>query len=126
MKDNERALHAGCVGAPVETDAGCGRSAGEEGQRADPPPTAAGDVAGCEAQATAGADGKQATTPPNTLREFERALRGLGFTRLQAASIARRGFSGASAPEPVTPEPDDSERLRQSLERLARTLKGSR
>jgi hypothetical protein len=29
-------------------------------------------------------------TPPQSLREFERALRGLGFTRLQAEHIARQ------------------------------------
>lgn len=66
--------------------------------------------------------------PPQSIREFERALRGLGFTRLQAKHIARQGFSGATAAAaPVSePEPDtDMQSLMAALQRRARALKGN-
>jgi hypothetical protein len=71
-------------------------------------------------------------TPPQSLREFERALRGMGFTRLQATHIARHGFApGTAAPDEATAEPpapapadDTSTRaLAAALERLRASLK---
>ena len=57
--------------------------------------------------------------PPATRREFERALRALGFSRRQAANIASRGY-GDSQDEP---EPEDDTRIRRAVERLARSLR---
>ena len=122
MQDNNDQLHAGSVGNQ-EADAGRVQELGEVVQATTPTP-AVSDSTGCASQSTADKDATQAV-PPQTLREFERALRMLGFTRLQAASIARKGFSGATAvatpePEPVPREPDQ---LRAALQRLAQTLK---
>lgn len=65
-------------------------------------------------------------TPPQSLREFERALRGLGFTRLQAEHIARKGFEGATATA-ATPEPEPKanplNELRELLKRRVAELK---
>lgn len=66
-------------------------------------------------------------TPPQSLREFERALRGLGFTRLQAERIARKGFDGATATAAPAPEPEpapDTQSLVAALQRRAAALKG--
>jgi len=63
--------------------------------------------------------------PPQTLREFERALRRLGFTRQQATSIARHGFAGAGRDDgsPPAETPGESTRLRAATDRLTRLLK---
>lgn len=37
-----------------------------------------------------------AVSKPQTIREFEAAMRGLGFSRAEAAAIATRGFKTAS------------------------------
>jgi hypothetical protein len=66
-------------------------------------------------------------TPPQTMREFERALRGLGFTRLQAEHIARKGFRGVTALDAAAPEPErdlDLTSLAEALERRGRALIG--
>jgi hypothetical protein len=93
---------------------------------ADAPPQAAGDGAGCAAQAPADASEAQAT-PPRTVREFERALRALGFSRPRAHDIARYGFAGPAPEAPAVPEPDpaDINRLRSAAERLQRLIQGS-
>ena len=116
---------AGCVADPEHTGAGCVGQTGEESQ-ADAPPAAEGECAGRAAPAPMEASEAQAT-PPQSLREFERALRGLGFTRLQAEHIARRGFSGATATAAPTPQPEpepDMQSLMAALERRAAALKG--
>ncbi len=115
--------NAGCVAGPEQVSAGCAIGTGEE-SHADAPLQAAGDRAGCPAPTQAD-DTEAQATPPQSLREFERALRGLGFTRLQATHIARQGFSGATASAAPDPEPKtaESELLRHAMERLARTLK---
>ncbi len=41
--------------------------------------------------------------PPATVREFEEALRALGYSNRQAKAIAREGF------RPAVPEPDPDE-----------------
>lgn len=116
--------HAGCVADPEQAGAGCVGPTGDESQAAAPPP-AAGDSTGCAARAAVDA-GSTKATPPQTMREFERALRGLGFTRLQAEHIAAKGFAGvtaAAAPEPE-PEPDMTS-LMAALQRRAAALKGT-
>ena len=62
------------------------------------------DSAGCAGGLQAGAGPTVSPTPPATLREFEHALRGLGFTKRQAESIARHGWARglpAAEPEPA-------------------------
>jgi hypothetical protein len=101
----------------------------DEGQAVAPPQDTS-DGAGCAAQAPADASDAQAT-PPTTVREFERALRGLGFTRHRAAEISRHGFAlGTAAPDEATTEPpapvpasDTQQRLAAALGRLMRTIK---
>lgn len=122
MMDTHDQPHAGCVGTQ-DTDAGCVQDLGEAGQANAQPPANCSST-GCAATATGSEDATPAR-PPQTLREFERAMRALGFTRPQAEAIARKGFSGATAPGAADPEPDDSDELRAALQRLARTLKGS-
>ena len=116
-------VHAGCVADPEHCYAGCDSPTGEESQSAAPPP-AAGDSAGCAAPAPVDA-GSTKATPPQSLREFERALRTLGFSRLQAEHIARIGFSGATANTPAAPEPTpepDMQSLVAALQRRARAI----
>lgn len=115
---------AGCGAGPDQASAGCVAPAGDEGQAAAPP-AAAGESAGCAAPAPVDASDQKAT-PPQTLREFERALRGLGFTRLQAQHIAQRGFAGVTANTEAAPEPerqsDDMQALVAALQRRARAF----
>jgi hypothetical protein len=59
------------------------------------------------------------------MREFERALRGLGFSRLQAEHIARKGFNGATAAAEPIPEPAPPDNVRHAIERLARAMKAN-
>lgn len=63
-------------------------------------------------------------TPPQTMREFERALRTLGYTRLQAERIAAKGFAGVTATAAPEPEPasDDMQALMAALQRRARAF----
>ena len=118
-------VHAGCVAGPDQGRAGCDGHTGEESQAGAPPP-AAGDSAGCAAPVPVEASDAQAT-PPQTKREFERALRGLGFTRLQAEHIAREGFKGATAEAAAEPVPEATanpfNELRELLKRRAAELK---
>ena len=116
-------VHAGCVADPEHCYAGCDSPTGDESQAAAPPP-AASECAGCAAPAPVEASDQRAT-PPQTMREFERALRTLGFSRLQAEHIARRGFSGATANTPAAPEPTpepDMQSLVAALQRRARAI----
>lgn len=126
LAESTPSTHAGSVVDPEQAGAGCVGLTGDESQ-ADAPSAAAGDRAGCAAPAPMEASEARAT-PPQSLREFERALRGLGFTRLQAEHIARRGFEGAtaSAAPPPEPEPDtDMHTLMAALQRRAAALKGT-
>lgn len=110
---------AGCAPGAVAEGAGCVRVAVDDGQAAAVPPAGAAS-AGCAA-APASDDGTPKPTPPQTVREFERALRTLGFNRQQAASIARHGFGGAT----VAPEPDETEHLREALQLLAISIEST-
>lgn len=126
VRESQLSEHAGCVADPEQAGAGCVGPTGEESQ-ADAPPPAAGDSAGCAAPAPMEASAAQAT-PPQSLREFERALRGLGFSRLQAEHIARKGFEGATATAAPAPEPEpdtDMQTLMAALQRRAAALKGT-
>jgi hypothetical protein len=92
----------------------------EDGTAADPLQVAP-DSAGRAPGAPAGAK-SEGPPPPRTVREFERALQGLGFTRRQAASIARDGFKAAGQPDHAEPEPEPDDRaaldtLRDALKR---------
>lgn len=121
--ESNLSVHAGCVAGPDQGHAGCDGPTGEESQ-ADAPPPAAGDSAGCAAPAPVEASDRRAT-PPQTTREFERALRGLGYTRLQAQHIARQGFSGATANTPAAPEPEPEPNMQSlvaALQRRARAF----
>ena len=118
-------VHAGCVAGPEQGRAGCAIPTGDESQP-DVPSTAAGDDAGCVAPAPLDVSDRKAT-PPQTVRQFEAALRGLGWSRLQAEHIAARGFSGATANTPAAPEPEpepDLTSLLAALDRRSAALKG--
>lgn len=128
LLDSAAPVVAGCDAGPEQVGAGCASSTGEE-NLADAPPQDSSVCTGCAAQAPAGASESKGT-PPQTMREFERALRGLGFSRLQAEHVARKGFAGLSAaavPEP-TPDPDESsmQELMAALQRRATALKGNK
>lgn len=55
-------------------------------------------------------------SPPKTEREFERALRGLGYSKRQAREIAARGFKVAAETKPL----DDTDELSALIERIKR------
>lgn len=112
MDNDDNLVHAGCVAGPVAPGAGCVQATRDDGQAAATP--TAGPASAGRAAAPATDEASTKATPPQTVREFERALRELGFTRLQAASIARQGFSGATA---AAPEPSEFEQLRDALRR---------
>lgn len=59
-----------------------------------------------------------ALSPPRTAREFDKAMRALGYSKRQAAAIASHGFKGFASAEP----PEDSS---ADLERLAAALRGT-
>lgn len=59
-----------------------------------------------------------AKSKPQTIREFERALRELGYTNRESASIAKRGFKALS-----TDAPQDLSELAALLERNTSILK---
>ena len=64
--------------------------------------------AGCVEVASSPADpqppGPEAKKKPATIREFEHALKALGFSQRESASIARNGFKAASDDTPDTDE----------------------
>lgn len=124
MQNDFVAPHAGCVGAP-DAAAGCEHAPGDRPAGAESP-QAADDGAGCTSTAAAVSEATTAK-PPATVREFERALRTLGFTRSQASDIARQGFIKAAGTEvlQVDPMADQVNELRALLARNAAILKGS-
>lgn len=121
MADNQTMPHAGCVGNQAQ-DAGCIQPHGVTGQASEQPP-ASEDSAG-RAPTAADAPKSAKAEPPQTLREFERALRALGYTRLQAQSIGKHGFGAAFAAAHDEPEPADDTQLLSALEALNQSLKG--
>ena len=126
VAESTPAAGAGCAAALDSAGAGCVQASSDEGQAVAPPQDSS-EGAGCAAQAPADASDTQAA-PPTTVRQFEHALRGLGFTRHAAAEISRHGFArGIAAPEAPTaaaPADDTQQRaLADALERLRASLK---
>lgn len=92
---------AGCT-EPLEVSAaGCVHAESDTGSLAEPP------------------------TPPATVREFEQALRALGFSNRQAKAITRCGFRPAMAEAEPEPASDDMQSLMAALQRRASALKGT-
>lgn len=117
--DNECMLHAGCVGTQ-EPDAGCAQVIGQQDATAS---ADAGQEGGARCEPTEPSEHRaEAPNPPQTLREFERALRSFGYTRMQAEHIGRKGFAGLHAEAPA-PEPAIPDSLHQALERLVQAMK---
>ena len=112
---SEESAVAGCAAYLDDQAAGCVPASSEPGDVAMPAP-ANEDSAGAPSEAPAEA----ASEPirPATVREFERAMRRLGFTRREAEVIRCRGFD-ALVPEGA---PDDQAGTKQ-LEELAAALR---
>ena len=122
MQNDNLPGRAGCATGPDQVSAGCANPTGDESQ-----PDAESQVSspGMGHAEPAPADPSEVqANPPQSLREFERALRALGFSRLQATRIARQGFAGATAEAAPDPEPDESKRLHAAIQRLQCALKG--
>ena len=115
--ESELSARAGCTADLHEPAAGC---AGDDAGPADALKPADTESAGCAADVEADAAPAR-PTPPTTLREFEHALRSLGFSARQAAAIARAGFK---ASEPDAADGIQQHELRAALERRAAALKG--
>lgn len=62
--------------------------------------------------------GTSPTSPPKTEREFERAMRELGYSKRQAREIAARGFKALAQADPS----DDMSELAALLERNTEVL----
>lgn len=106
--------------AALEPGAGCDQESSETGLAGDLPP--AGDASTASAAPAAAELETERPKPPQTLRELERALRGLGYSQRQAAAIARKGF------RPATAEPEHDRaallvELRDALRRSIANLK---
>ena len=111
----------GCVAGLVDTVAGCADEARTDGTAGDLP--LAGDAStGCAAAAARDVEPDK-PQPPQTKREFQHALRGLGFSQRQAAEITRKGFTGAA--DDGEPQPDDIEAIRVALRKSIAALKGT-
>lgn len=60
---------------------------------------------------------------PTNIREFERALRQLGYSQKQATAIASHGFTALADDEPSI-DPDDLQRLHTAMQSFTSFLKG--
>lgn len=110
------AFSTGCAGA-LEATAGCGDAA-SKGEVAKKP--RADDLcAGCTQAVVVSGDSTKPQTRPTTLRDFEHALRTLGFSARESKAIARDGFKVRQSP----PEPDELESVRQAVLSRASLLK---
>ena len=116
--DNETMLHAGCVGTQEQV-AGCGQALGKRVTTAPASAVDEGDARGAPTEASE--QRTEQPNPPQTLREFERALRSLGYTRVQAEHIGRRGFAGIHAPNAT--EQAEPDQLHQALQKLVQAMK---
>lgn len=117
MQTSNLSASTGRAADPHDPDA---RRSGDDAGQAEalkPADTASA----ASAAAVAADDADVRPTPPQTLREFEHALRGLGYSARKATAIARNGFK-ASAPEPD--EGIELHELRAALERRGAALKG--
>jgi len=61
---------------------------------------------------------------PQTLRDFERALRGLGYSRSEASAIARGGFMAAQAADGS--DGKQLEELKDAIRRIADVFNSER
>lgn len=64
-----------------------------------------------------------ATSPPKTAREFDQAMRALGYSKRQAKAIAARGFKGLAIADPAEDATDLealAERMQTLVERFER------
>jgi hypothetical protein len=73
-------------------------------------------AAGC-VHAASDTGSPEPPTPPATVREFEQALRALGFSNRQAKAIARDGFRPAMPEPEADPESDDLNLLMAALQK---------
>jgi len=85
--------HAGRCGPLDSPAAGCVPASSEDGNAVKPQPGLTG--AGCAVAAEAAGTSPE-PIKPTTVREFEHALRTLGFTKRESESIARHGFRAAA------------------------------
>ena len=118
---DSRPVHAGCVAGTVKAAAGCD-AATDAKNPTNLQPASADASAGCAESTPPEADARQ-VHPPATLREFERALRGLGYTRMQAQAVARSGFGALQASPDAEPESDDESSIAAALHALAASFK---
>jgi hypothetical protein len=93
------------------------------GDPVDSPPDASGGSASVVEDSGAGCV-QAASTPapeakarPTTVREFERALRDLGYSKSESAAIARSGFKAAA-----TDADDDTDELEELAALLQRNV----
>lgn len=119
MAKSDPSERAGCALTDLATAAGCEQAASASGTAETTPTPGAESTA----SASAAAKATPATpTPPQTLRELERALRGQGYSQRQAAAIAREGFKAATG----EPEPDPGlSELRDALQRRIASMKAN-
>ena len=68
---------------------------------------------------------KHLSERPETLRQFEDALKSMGFSRREAARIATKGWSSEDS-QSFCPDPSDLQTLQQALVACANSLKGQR
>lgn len=113
--------HAGCVVGASDAAAGCVAAPDEE-SRQDQQPAPVDARAGCADSTPPEMSPGQAHAPA-TVREFERALRGLGFTRSQAEVIARSGFGALQAQPCPDPSPEEDPSITAALQALAASFK---
>jgi len=85
--DSDRPPEAdqGVVNSPLDASTGCAGVLDEPN-------------AGCGQVASSDEAASQEARRPTTIREFERALRGLGFSQRESAAIARDGFKALRGP----------------------------
>jgi len=107
---------AGCTADLDDPDAGCVKTTSDG--PANTKPHESEPSAGCAGSADDA--GQAAPSKPTTQRAFEAALRGLGFTRREAAHIGRHGFA---AHESAGTDAGDIEQLRDALQRSIAALK---
>lgn len=103
---------AGCLQAPSEDDADESKHVNDRG-------------AGCAQAEDAAADQAAPKTRPTTLREFEHALRTLGFSKAESVSLARDGFKALAKGNGVD-QAAEFQSLRQAIERRASALNTER
>lgn len=122
MAHCEPTCSAGCAD-DLGTIAGCDTATSETPVGVEP--AAAPEGAGCADGVSSEDTESQGEQRPQSLREFERALRRLGFSRQQAANLSRFGWDGLNN-EQVNPASELAS-LHAAIERLQAAIqKGPR